>query len=167
MANPRVVLKTSLGDIAVELDEQNAPLTTDNFLQYALDGHYDGTVFHRVIPGFMVQGGGLTPDLREKPTRAPIRNEAANGLRNLRGSLAMARTADPHSATAQFFINTVDNGFLDHKSKTRDGFGYAVFGWVTDGIEVVERITQVATASVGVHDDVPQEPVVIESVECL
>lgn len=167
MANPRVLLKTTLGDITVELDEKNAPVTVDNFLGYALEGFYDGTVFHRVIPDFMIQGGGLTPDLQEKPTRPPIRNEATNGLRNLRGSLAMARTSDVNSATAQFFINTVDNAFLDHRRKTADEYGYAVFGWVVAGMEVVDRIAQVPTGSMGPHQDVPTTPVVIQAVECL
>jgi cyclophilin family peptidyl-prolyl cis-trans isomerase len=167
MANPRVQLKTSLGDITIELDEKTAPVTVDNFLQYALEGFYDGTVFHRVIPGFMIQGGGMTPELLEKPTRAPIKNEATNGLRNLRGSIAMARTDVVESATAQFFINTADNAFLDHTRRTKEEFGYAVFGWVTEGMEVVDAIAKVATGAVGAHQDVPQTPVVIHSVECL
>ncbi|MHB8766335.1 MAG: peptidylprolyl isomerase [Deferrisomatales bacterium] len=167
MANPLIRLKTSLGDVTVELDEKSAPLTVDNFLQYALEGHYDGTIFHRVIPGFMIQGGGLTPDLAEKPTRPPIKNEAPNGLRNLRGSVAMARTDVVDSATAQFFISTVNNPFLDHKRRTTEEYGYAVFGWVTEGMEVVDRIEKVPTAAAGDHGDVPVTPVVIESVECL
>lgn len=167
MANPRVQLKTSLGDITLELDEKNAPVTVDNFLQYALEGFYDGTIFHRVIPGFMVQGGGLTPDMQEKPTRAPIKNEATNGLRNLKGSVAMARTDVVDSATAQFFINTVNNDFLDHKRRTKEEYGYAVFGWVTEGMDVVERIEKVATGSSGPHSDVPLTPVIIQAVECL
>lgn len=167
MANPRVQLKTSLGDITLELDEKNAPKTVDNFLQYALEGFYDGTVFHRVIPGFMVQGGGLTADLEEKPTRDPVKNEATNGLRNLRGTVAMARTDVVDSATAQFFINTADNGFLDHKRRTKEEYGYAVFGWVTDGLAVVEAIEKVATASRGPHENVPVTPVVLTTVECL
>ncbi len=167
MANPKVRLKTSLGDITIELDEKRAPVTVDNFLQYALEGFYDGTIFHRVIPGFMIQGGGFTADMAEKPTRTPIRNEAANGLRNLRGAIAMARTDEPDSATAQFFVNTVDNAFLDHKRRTKDGFGYAVFGWVTEGMDVVDRIEKVETSSRGPHDDVPVSAVVIQSVECL
>ncbi len=167
MGNPRVLLKTSLGDIALELDEKNAPVSVDNFLQYALDGFYDGTIFHRVISDFMIQGGGLTSDLQEKPTRAPIKNEAANGLRNLRGALAMARTEALDSATAQFFINTVNNPFLDHRRRTKEEFGYAVFGWVTEGLDVVDRIAAVPTGSVGPYDDVPTTPVVIHAVECL
>lgn len=167
MANPRVQLKTSLGDITLELDEKNAPVTVDNFLQYALEGFYDGTIFHRVISGFMVQGGGLTPDMQEKPTRAPIKNEATNGLRNLKGSVAMARTDVVDSATAQFFINTVNNDFLDHKRRTKEEYGYAVFGWVTEGMDVVERIEKVATGSSGPHSDVPLTPVIIQAVECL
>jgi len=167
MANPKVLLKTSLGEIALELDEKSAPVTVDNFLTYALEGFYDGTIFHRVIPDFMIQGGGLLPDMQEKPTRSPIKNEAANGLRNLRGALAMARTDEPDSATAQFFINTVNNPFLDHRRRTKEDFGYAVFGWVTEGMEVVDRIAAVPTGSAGPHDDVPKTPVVIESVECL
>jgi cyclophilin family peptidyl-prolyl cis-trans isomerase len=167
MTNPRVLLKTSLGDITLELDEKAAPITVDNFLQYALEGFYDGTIFHRVIADFMIQGGGLTPDMREKPTHPPIRNEAANGLRNLRGAVAMARTDEPDTATAQFFINTVNNPFLDHRRRTKEDFGYAVFGWVTEGMEVVDRIASVEASSVGPHDDVPTTPVVIRSVECL
>jgi len=167
MANPQVRLKTNQGDITLELDEKNAPVTVDNFLQYALEGFYDGTVFHRVIPDFMIQGGGLTPNLQEKPTRPPIKNEAANGLRNLRGSVAMARTGEVESATAQFFINTVNNPFLDHRRRTVEEFGYAVFGWVTEGLEVVDRIAQVPTGSVGPHEGVPVEAVVIQAVECL
>jgi cyclophilin family peptidyl-prolyl cis-trans isomerase len=167
MPNPRVRLKTSLGDITLELDEKSAPATVDNFLQYALEGFYDGTIFHRVIPDFMIQGGGLTPDLVEKPTRPPIKNEATNGLRNLRGAVAMARTSQVDSATAQFFINTVANPFLDHKRRTPEEFGYAVFGWVTEGLEVVDRIAAVPTGSSRGYDDVPQTPVVIEAVECL
>jgi len=167
MGNPRVLLKTSMGDIALELDEKNAPVTVDNFLQYALEGFYDGTIFHRVMTDFMIQGGGFTPDMQEKPTRAPIKNEATNGLRNLRGSVAMARTEELDSATAQFFINTVNNPFLDHRRRTKEEFGYAVFGWVTDGMEVVDRIAAVPTGSLGPHDDVPKSPVVVRSVECL
>ncbi|MBI5014937.1 MAG: peptidyl-prolyl cis-trans isomerase [Deltaproteobacteria bacterium] len=167
MANPRVRLKTSLGDLTVELDEKNAPGSVDNFLQYALEGVYDGTIFHRVIPEFMIQGGGFTPDMQETPTRPPIKNEAVNGLRNLRGTLALARTGNPDSATNQFFINTVDNAFLDHKRRTREEFGYAVFGWVTEGMDVVDRIEKVPTRPQAGHQDVPRTPVVIEAVECL
>ncbi len=167
MPNPKVRLKTSLGEITVELDEKNAPKTVDNFLQYALDGFYDGTIFHRVIPNFMIQGGGMTPKMEQKETRAPVKNEATNGLTNLRGMLAMARTSDVDSATAQFFINLVDNHFLNHKSRSAEGFGYCVFGWVTEGMEVVDEIAKVPTGRVGYHDDVPKSPVVIEAVECL
>jgi cyclophilin family peptidyl-prolyl cis-trans isomerase len=161
--NPVVLMKTSKGDVKIELDAEKAPVTVQNFLKYAKDGHYDGTVFHRVIPGFMIQGGGYGPDLGEKKTGAPIKNEATNGLKNERGTLAMARTSDPNSATAQFFINLVDNAFLDHKDTGR-GYGYAVFGKVTDGMNVVDDIAKVPTASKGMHENVPTEPVVIESV---
>ncbi|MFM7705057.1 MAG: peptidylprolyl isomerase [Rubrivivax sp.] len=160
--NPQVDLHTSSGVIRVELDAAKAPLSAENFLAYVRAGHYDGTVFHRVIKGFMVQGGGMDADMRQKSTQAPIRNEASNGLRNLRHTLAMARTSDPHSATAQFFINTVDNGFLDHRSETPQGWGYAVFGHVVSGGEVVDRIEAVRTGRKGFHDDVPLEPVTIE-----
>ncbi|MFM7532836.1 MAG: peptidylprolyl isomerase [Rubrivivax sp.] len=160
--NPQVDLHTSSGVIRVELDAAKAPLSAENFLAYVRAGHYDGTVFHRVIKGFMVQGGGMDADMRQKSTQAPIRNEASNGLRNHRHTLAMARTSDPHSATAQFFINTVDNGFLDHRSETPQGWGYAVFGHVVSGGEVVDRIEAVRTGRKGFHDDVPLEPVTIE-----
>jgi peptidyl-prolyl cis-trans isomerase B (cyclophilin B) len=160
--NPQVDLHTSAGVIRVELDADKAPLCAENFLAYARSGHYDGTVFHRVIKGFMVQGGGMDADMRQKPTRAPIRNEAANGLRNQRHTLAMARTSDPHSATAQFFINTVDNGFLDFRAENAQGWGYAVFGRVVSGSDVVDRIEAVRTGRKGFHDDVPLEPVTIE-----
>lgn len=153
--------ETALGTFTVELDPESAPITCENFLRYVDDGHFDGTIFHRVIPGFMVQGGGFDADLNQKATGAPIRNEAANGLRNRRGALAMARTSDLHSATAQFFINLVDNAFLDHRP---GNFGYAVFGRVSDGMEVVDAIAGVATGRRRGHDDVPLEPVVIHSV---
>jgi cyclophilin family peptidyl-prolyl cis-trans isomerase len=156
-----VVLATSHGDITAELLTDQAPITVENFLAYVDAAFFDGTVFHRVIPGFMIQGGGLGPDLKQKSTRAPIQNEADNGLRNLRGTLAMARTSDVHSATAQFFINLADNGFLDHG--TRD-FGYAVFGRVTEGMEVVDAIAAVKTGRRGAHADVPVESVVIRTV---
>jgi peptidyl-prolyl cis-trans isomerase B (cyclophilin B) len=161
-ANPQVELKTSLGAIVVELDADKAPLTVENFLQYVKDGHYDGTVFHRVIPGFMIQGGGFTTDFKEKPTRAPVRNEAGNGLRNATGTLAMARRPDPHSATAQFFINVADNEFLNHTAPSMQGWGYTVFGKVVGGTDVVDRIKAVKTGRKGFHDDVPNEDVVIE-----
>jgi peptidyl-prolyl cis-trans isomerase B (cyclophilin B) len=160
--NPQVDLHTSAGVIRVELDADKAPLCAENFLAYARSGHYDGTVFHRVIKGFMVQGGGMDTDMRQKSTREPIRNEAANGLRNTRHTLAMARTSDPHSATAQFFINTVDNGFLDFRAENAQGWGYAVFGRVVSGSDVVDRIEAVRTGRKGFHDDVPLEPVTIE-----
>jgi peptidyl-prolyl cis-trans isomerase B (cyclophilin B) len=156
-----VVLKTSLGDIELELYPDRAPETVKNFLQYVDDRHYDGTIFHRVIDGFMIQGGGFTADLRQKPTRAPIKNEAANGLKNRRGSVAMARTMLVDSATAQFFINVADNAFLDHRAATPQGFGYCVFGQVVSGLDVVDRIKAVATAQVGPHENVPTEAVTI------
>jgi peptidyl-prolyl cis-trans isomerase B (cyclophilin B) len=158
----QVDLHTTAGIIRIELDAARAPESAENFLAYVRAGHYDGTVFHRVIKGFMVQGGGMDADMRQKPTRAPIRNEAANGLRNLKYSLAMARTSDPHSATAQFFINTTDNGFLDFRSESAQGWGYAVFGKVVDGTDVVDRIESVATGRKGFHDDVPLQSVTIE-----
>ncbi len=164
-ANPQLEVKTSQGTLTIELYPEKAPKTVENFLQYAKDGFFNGTVFHRVIPGFMIQGGGMTPDLREKATRSPIPNEAKNGLRNEPGSLAMARTSDPHSASAQFFINLKDNGFLDYPS--RDGWGYAVFGKVVQGFEIVEKIAKVPTGNAGPHRDVPTTPVVIESVKLL
>jgi len=163
MANPKKVrLETSLGPVTIELDAERAPLSSANFLAYVNAGHYDGTVFHRVIKGFMVQGGGFEPGMKQKPTQAPIRNEANNGLKNKRYTLAMARTSDPHSATAQFFINTVDNGFLDFKAENAQGWGYAVFGRVVEGSDVVDRIEGVATGRKGFHDDVPLEDVRIE-----
>ena len=162
--NPRVVLSTSKGDVTLELFAAEAPLTTKNFLRYAQSGFYEGTVFHRVIPGFMVQGGGFTKDMKEKRTKDPIDNEADNGLKNERGTVAMARTPDPHSATSQFFINLKDNHFLDHKARTLQGWGYAVFGRVVDGMDVVDAIASVATGTVGPHENVPVEPVVIERV---
>lgn len=156
-----VRMETSAGSIRIELDDEKAPLSAANFLEYVDKGHYDGTVFHRVIPGFMIQGGGFEPGMKQKPTQAPIRNEAGNGLKNKRYTLAMARTSDPHSATAQFFINTVDNGFLDFKSESPQGWGYAVFGRVVDGTDVVDRIEGARTGRKGFHDDVPLEDVVI------
>jgi len=155
--NPVVIIKTSKGDIKIELDKENAPISTDNFLAYVGDGYYDGTIFHRVINNFMVQGGGFTTEMQPKPTNDPIKNEADNGLKNERGTIAMARTQDVNSATSQFFINQVDNAFLDHG---RRDFGYAVFGKVVDGIEVVDAIATVQTSP----GDVPNEQVVIESV---
>ena len=162
-ANPQVELKTTLGAIVVELDAGKAPLTVENFLQYVKNGHYDGTVFHRVIPGFMIQSGGFTADFKEKPTRAPIRNEAGNGLRNAVGTLAMARTSDPHSASAQFFINVADNTSLNFRFPTQEGYGYAVFGKVVKGMDVVNRIVNVQTGpGPAGHQNVPVKPVVIE-----
>ena len=157
-----VILQTSKGDITVELYEKQAPESVKNFLQYVDDKHYDGTIFHRVINGFMIQGGGFTPDMTQKPTRAPIKNEAGNGLKNERGTLAMARTSDPDSATSQFFINVVDNGFLN-RAEAQDGVGYCVFARVTKGMDVVDAIRGVATGRRGYMGDVPVEPVVILS----
>lgn len=156
-----VRLSTSQGDIVVQLDAAKAPKTVDNFLQYVKSGHYSGTVFHRVIDGFMVQGGGMTPDMREKQTRAPIPLESRNGLTNVRGTIAMARTSVPDSATAQFFINLKDNAFLD-AARSPDGNGYAVFGKVVEGMDVVDKIRKVQTGSKGMHQDVPVEPVIIK-----
>jgi len=161
--NPRVELKTAHGAIVVELYADRAPRTVANFLQYAKEGFYGGTIFHRVIDGFMIQGGGFDRDMREKNTRAPIENEAANGLKNQTGTLAMARTPNPHSASAQFFINLKDNDFLNYRESTPQGYGYAVFGKVVRGMEVVSRITKVATGNSGQHQNVPREPIVIES----
>jgi peptidyl-prolyl cis-trans isomerase B (cyclophilin B) len=157
-----VELSTSAGVVKLELDDAKAPLTTENFLAYVSAGHYDGTVFHRVIKGFMIQGGGFAPGMKQKGTRTPIANEANNGLKNQRYSVAMARTSAPHSASAQFFINTADNGFLDFKSETPTGWGYAVFGKVIGGSDVVDTIERVATGSRGGHDDVPQQDVLIQ-----
>lgn len=164
---PTVRLDTSLGVIDIELDSERAPVSVDNFLAYVADGHYDGLLFHRVDPGFMIQGGGFTPSMEKRPGRDPIVNEADNGLPNLRGTVAMARTNVVHSATAQFFINLVDNAFLDHRSKTTSGWGYAVFGRVTNGMEVVDAIAKVQTGTVGSFRDVPREPVMIRSATLL
>lgn len=161
---PHVLLSTSLGDIEVELDPQHAPVSTQNFLTYVDSGFYNGVSFHRVIPGFMVQTGGFTADLQQKNARAPIKNEADNGLRNQRGSLAMARTRDVDSATSQFFINLTDNAFLDHGSRD---FGYAVFGKVVRGMEVVDKIASVPTGNRGMMQDVPQQPLLINSAKRL
>ena len=161
-AAPAVKLETSMGDIVLRLDARKAPATTENFLQYVRDGHYDGLIFHRVIKGFMIQGGGMDAAMKEKPTRAPIRNEADNGLQNKKYTVAMARTSDPHSATAQFFINTVDNKSLDYKGQTAQGWGYAVFGKVIKGQDVVDKIEAVSTGRRGYHEDVPKEPVIIK-----
>ncbi|MER3447981.1 MAG: peptidylprolyl isomerase A [Candidatus Dadabacteria bacterium] len=158
--NPVVIISTSMGDIEIELYLDKAPVTIKNFLSYVNDGFYDGTIFHRVIPGFMIQGGGFTPDMKQKPTKAPIKNEADNGLKNDAGTIAMARTSAVDSATSQFFINLVDNNFLDHGARD---FGYAVFGRVIGGIDVVRRIAGVKTGNRGPFHDVPIEPVVIKS----
>ena len=158
-------LHTNHGVIALELDEQQAPTSVSNFCAYAKSGHYDGTIFHRVIPGFMIQGGGFDAKMQQKPTRSPIKNEANNGLHNEKGTVAMARTNDPHSATAQFFINLKDNDFLDNASDTPQGWGYAVFGKVVGGMDVVEKIAQVKTGMTGMHRDVPVDAVTIERVE--
>jgi peptidyl-prolyl cis-trans isomerase A (cyclophilin A) len=160
-ATPHVTLKTNMGNIVLELYPDKAPLSVANFLEYVKSGHYNGTIFHRVIAGFMIQGGGFDQNMHEKPTRAPIKNEAKNGLNNTMYTIAMARTGNPHSATAQFFINTANNGPLDYPS--RDGWGYAVFGKVIDGTAVVDKIKQVETGSKGMYQDVPKTPVVIES----
>ena len=162
--NPMVLMSTSMGDVKIELDAEKAPITVQNFLAYVNDKFYDGTVFHRVIPNFMIQGGGFDAAMQQKPTKAPIKNEAGNGLKNLTGTLAMARTNVVDSATAQFFINVKDNAFLDHKNETPAGFGYAVFGKVVTGMDVVRKIEQVQTATKGGHENVPVEPVVIKSI---
>jgi len=160
-----VILHTNQGDITLELDAENAPATVANFLQYVRDGHYDNTIFHRVIDGFMIQGGGMEPGMKQKSTRAPVANEAGNGLKNKRYTVAMARTADPHSATAQFFINVADNAFLDYKGPSPQGWGYCVFGHVSAGQDVVDKIKSMATANSGMHQNVPTKDVVIERAE--
>jgi peptidyl-prolyl cis-trans isomerase B (cyclophilin B) len=163
--NPVVTLDTTKGAIKIELNAEKAPKTVANFLQYVDDEHYDGTLFHRVIANFMVQCGGMDSHMSEKATRGPVENEANNGLTNDRGTVAMARTSDPHSATAQFFINTTDsNGFLNHQSETAQGWGYCVFGKVIEGIEVIDAIRQVATKRLGWHEDVPSESILINSI---
>ncbi len=170
LAGPQVRLDTSLGAITLELAEDQAPKTVENFLGYVREGFYDGTIFHRVIDGFMIQGGGFTTDFQQKETRPPIRNEADNGLKNQRGTIAMARTGDPHSATAQFFINVQDNPALDYRASTPQGWGYAVFGKVVDGMDVVDQIRQVPTGAGGLggrFSDVPTSPVIIKSVTLL
>ena len=160
-----VVLHTSEGDIGLALDAQDSPASVDNFLQYVRDGHYDNTLFHRVIPGFMIQGGGFEPGMKQKPTRKPVANEAANGVKNARYTVAMARTSDPHSATAQFFINLVDNAFLDYKGPSPQGYGYCVFGKVVRGTDVVDKIAGVPTGRSGFHENVPTRDVVIQRAE--
>lgn len=159
--NPVVLLETTSGDILVELYPDKAPETVANFLKYVDDGFYNNTIFHRVIPGFMIQGGGLTARMQQKDTEAPIKNEADNGLKNDRGTIAMARTMDPHSATAQFFINLVDNDFLNFQAPSGNGWGYCVFGRVTEGMDVVDKIAKVKTTTVGMYQDVPSDLVVI------
>jgi len=159
--NPVVLLETTSGDILVELYPDKAPETVANFLKYVDDGFYNNTIFHRVIPGFMIQGGGLTARMQQKDTSAPIKNEADNGLKNDRGTIAMARTMDPHSATAQFFINLVDNDFLNFQAPSGNGWGYCVFGRVTEGMDVVDKIAKVKTTTVGMYQDVPSDLVVI------
>jgi len=158
----KVLLKTNKGDITLSLEAVKAPKTVANFLQYVKSGHYDGTIFHRVINNFMIQGGGMGVGMKEKTTGTPVENEANNGLKNERGTVAMARTSDPHSATAQFFINVNDNDFLNHTAPSAQGWGYAVFGKVTDGLDVVDTIRKVKTGNAGFHQDVPAEDVIIE-----
>lgn len=160
--NTSVVLQTSMGEITIELDAERAPISAENFLGYVQDNFFDGTIFHRVIPGFMIQGGGFTADMKQKQAKAPIKNEAANGLQNKRGTLAMARTQVVDSASCQFFINLVDNDFLDHRGQAPNAYGYAVFGKVTAGMDVVDAIAEVATGSHPPHQDVPKDPVIIE-----
>ena len=162
-----IELHTNHGVIGIELDAERAPKTTANFLAYVRDGHFDGTIFHRVIDGFMIQGGGFEPGMKQKPTGEPIDNEANNGLKNARYTIAMARTNDPHSATAQFFINLVDNGFLNHTAPTPQGYGYAVFGKVVEGMDVVDAIKKVKTGNRAGHQDVPLEDVVITKAEII
>ena len=164
---PRVKLETNYGVMVLELDAQAAPKTVENFLTYARDGFYDGTIFHRVIAGFMIQGGGFTKDMKQKETNAPIQNEADNQLKNARGTIAMARTSDPHSATGQFFINSVDNTFLDFKAKSAQGWGYCVFGKVVEGLEVVDKIEQAATTIKSGMKDVPAETIEIQKATVL
>ncbi len=165
--NPKVKLQTSMGDITLELDAEKAPLSVENYLNYVQTGHYDGLIFHRIIPNFMVQGGGIEPGMKERPNLTPIQNEADNGLKNDKGTIAMARTNDPHSATSQFFINLKDNDFLNHTGKDMRGWGYCVFGKVVEGIEVVEKMGQVATGNAAGHQDVPVEDVVLIKAEVL
>ena len=162
-----IKLQTNLGTITLKLDAEKAPVTVKNFVQYVQDGHYDNTIFHRVINGFMIQGGGFAPGMKQKDTREQIENEAANGLKNKRGTIAMARTNDPHSATAQFFINVSDNDFLDFKAPSGSGWGYCVFGEVVEGMDVVDKIKSVKTGNKGFHQDVPVEDVIIEKAEAI
>jgi len=168
MSNPKVALHIAgYGVVTIELDQEHAPKSTANFLAYVASGHYDNTIFHRIIPGFMVQGGGMEPGMKQKQTNAPIENEANNGLKNNNYTLAMARTGDPHSATSQFFINVSDNDFLNHTAPTSQGWGYAVFGKVVEGTEIVDKLKSVKTGRSGFHDDVPNEDVVIEKAVAL
>ena len=160
---PVVELDTNMGAIVIELNEEKAPKTVENFLNYVKSGHYDGTIFHRIIDGFMIQGGGMDAEMNEKATNAPVENEADNGLKNDKGTIAMARTQDPHSATSQFFVNVKDNDFLNHSGKNMQGWGYTVFGKVTSGMDVIEKMRGVPTGRFGMHADVPKEPVVIKS----
>lgn len=162
-----ILMKTNFGEIKIELDAEKAPKTVENFMSYVKEGFYNNTVFHRVINGFMIQGGGFEPGMTQKPTKDPVDNEANNGLKNENGTIAMARTMDPHSATAQFFINVSDNNFLNFTSETMEGWGYTVFGKVTDGMEVVNQIKTVSTTMKAGHQDVPAEDVIIESVEII
>lgn len=163
----KVKLTTSLGEIIIQLNSEKAPVSAENFAAYVKDGFYDGTIFHRIIPGFMAQGGGFDTDFSQKEVRAAIKNEADNGLKNDRGTLAMARTGDPHSATAQFFINYKDNSFLDHTSPTPQGWGYAVFAEVIEGMDVVDKMADVATGNRGGHQDVPKENITIDKAEII
>lgn len=167
MKNVYVGLKTSMGEIVVELNREAAPATADNFVEYVKSGHYDGTIFHRVIAGFMIQGGGMDKDMKERDTNPPIKNEAQNGLKNEKYTIAMARTGDPHSATAQFFINVKNNEFLNFSGENTRGWGYAVFGKVVAGQDVVDKIEDVETSSQSYHDDVPNDQVIIEKAEIL
>ena len=167
MPTAHVTIATTVGQMTLELDADNAPKTVENFLAYATSGFYDGTIFHRVINNFMIQGGGFTTDMEQKPTQAPVDNEANNGLKNERGTIAMARTQDPHSATAQFFINVQDNDFLNHTGENMQGWGYTVFGKVTQGEEVLDKIRSVQTGSQGGHQDVPTDPIIIESISVI
>ena len=160
---PVVELDTNMGAIVIELNEEKAPKTVENFLNYVKSGYYDGTIFHRIIDGFMIQGGGMDAEMNEKATNAPVENEADNGLKNDKGTIAMARTQDPHSATSQFFINVKDNDFLNHSGKNMQGWGYTVFGKVTSGMDVIDKMRGVPTGRFGMHADVPKEPVVINS----
>jgi cyclophilin family peptidyl-prolyl cis-trans isomerase len=163
--NPVVTMSTNMGDIRIELNSDKAPITTKNFLAYVNDGHFDGLIFHRVIPGFMIQGGGFDSKMSQRPTKSAIKNEAHNGLKNVKGSIAMARTDVVDSATAQFFINVKDNDFLDHKNTSPGGYGYAVFGQVIEGMDIVHTIEKVKTGNRGMHQDVPVDAVVITSVK--